>query len=224
MFLGHYGLALAAKRAAPRTSLGTLAFAAQFLDQLWPFLLLAGVERVKITPGITAANALEFEHYPISHSLLTAALWAALVGGIYAAVRKYGRGAWVVGGLVLSHWFLDLPMHRPDLPLWPGSDVKVGLGLWNSIPITLVAEIGVFAVGLVVYLRTTRARDAIGRWAPWGLAALLVAIFVGSALGPPPPSAQAVAYSSLGLWLFVAMAWWADRHREVVDAAPSRSR
>ena len=163
MFLGHYGLALAAKRAAPRTSLGTLAFSAQFLDQLWPFLLLAGVERVKMTPGITAANALEFEHYPISHSLLTAALWAALVGGIYAAVRKYGRGAWVVGGLVLSHWFLDLPMHRPDLPLWPGSDVKVGLGLWNSIPITLVAEIGVFAAGLVVYLRTTRARSAIGR-------------------------------------------------------------
>jgi len=117
MFLGHSGIALAAKRAAPRTSLGALTFAAQWLDELWPILLLAGVEQVRIVPGLLAASPLDFVHYPWSHSLLMAAVWAIVIGAIYRVARRDSRGALVVGALVLSHWLLDLPMHRPDLPL-----------------------------------------------------------------------------------------------------------
>jgi len=222
MFLGHYGVALAAKRAAPRTSLGTLNFAAQFLDELWPVLLLLGVERVRIVPGLMAANPLDFVHYPISHSLVAAIAWAGVVGAIYFAVRRYGRGAWVVAGLVVSHWLLDAPMHRPDLPLWPGSGTLVGGGLWNSVPITLALELGTFAVGVALYARATRARDRIGRWGLWSLVAALALIFLSSVNGPPPPSERAVAFTVLGIWLFVPWGYWVDRHREPARAERGR--
>jgi hypothetical protein len=213
MFLGHYGLAFAAKRAAPRTSLGALAFAAQWLDELWPILLLAGVEHVRIVPGLMAANPLDFVDYPISHSLLTAIGWAALVGAVYFAVRRDRRGAWVMAAAVASHWLLDAPMHRPDLPLWPGSSVLVGGGLWRSVPLTILVDGGLFAVGLGLYLRGTRALDRVGSWGLWAMVAVLVLIFASSFMGPPPPDARTLALAALGLWLFVPWSYWVDRHR-----------
>lgn len=217
MFLGHYGVAFAARRAAPRTSLGSTVFAAQFLDELWPILLLAGVEQVRVVPGLMAASALDFVSYPISHSLLMAIVWGAVIGLAYFAVRRYGRGAWVLALAVVSHWILDLPMHRPDLPLWPGASPRVGLGLWNSITATVVIELALLAIGLALYLRGTRARDGIGRWALWTMVALLVAIFLTGLRGAPP-DAHTIAISTLGLWLFVPWGWWIDRHRESVNA------
>ena len=216
MLLGHYGVAFAAKRAAPRTSLGMLNFAAELLDELWPIFVLMGLETVRVVPGLMAANPLDFVYYPYSHSLVAAIGWSVLLGGLYYAMRRYRRGAVVVALLVLSHWFLDLPMHRVDLPLWPGSDVKVGLGAWRSIPLTIAIELVVFVGGLVVYLRTTRAIDRIGRWGLGTMVAVLLGIFFGGFTGARPPNAQAVAMGALGLWLFVPWGWWVDRHREVV--------
>ena len=215
MFLGHYGLAFAAKRAAPQTSLGALTLAAQFLDELWPILLLMGVEHVKIVPGLMAASPLDFTDYPISHSLLMAIVWGGVVGGIYFLLKRYGQGAWIMGLLVLSHWFLDLPMHRPDLPLYPGSATRLGFGLWNSIAATYVIEVGLYAIGIAIYVRTTRAKDRIGSWGLWVFVIALLAIFVSSN-GPPPPSEKALAWTALGIWLFVPIAWWIDRHRYAV--------
>src|SRR5918999_6605850 len=163
MLLGHYGAAFAAKRYAPRASLGVFNLAAQFLDELWPLLVLMGLETVRVAPGVLAANPLEFVHYPITHSLVGAIGWSVLLGGLYYAIRRDRRSSVVVGAMVLSHWLLDLPMHAPDLPLWPGSDVKVGLGAWRSIPLTIAIELAVFVSGLVSYVRATRAKDAIGR-------------------------------------------------------------
>jgi hypothetical protein len=214
MFLGHYGVAFAAKRAAPRTSLGALTFAAQFLDELWPILLLLGVEQVRIVPGLMAANPLDFVYYPYSHSLLMALVWGILIGGGYFLLRRYGRGAWIMGVLVVSHWFLDLPMHRPDLPLLPGaSSPKVGWGLWNSIPATYVIEFAIYAIGIALYLRATRARDRIGSWGLWAYILVLAILYVMSN-GSPPPSERALAWTALGIWLFVPWAWWVDKHRE----------
>lgn len=213
MFLGHYGVAFAFKRSVPRTSLGTLAFAAQFLDELWPILLLVGVEHARIVPGLMAANPIDFEYYPFSHSLAMAAVWAVLIGGIYLGLRRYGAGAWATGIAVVSHWFLDVPMHGPDLPLWPGSHTRVGWGAWHSIPLSITLDGGVFLLGLAVYLRTTRALDRRGTWALWSMVALLVIIFVSGMVGPPPPSERALGISALGLWLFVPWGYWVDRHR-----------
>jgi hypothetical protein len=216
MFLGHYGVAFAAKRAAPSTSLGAFTFAAQFLDELWPILLLLGVEQVRIVPGLMAVNPLDFVYYPFSHSLLMAVIWGILVGGAYFLLRHYGRGAWIMGALVVSHWFLDLPMHRSDLPLWPGaSSPKVGWGLWNSIPITYVIEFAIYAIGIALYLRATRARDRIGSWGLWPYILVLAILYVMSN-GSPPPSERVLAWTALGIWLFVPWAWWVDKHREYV--------
>ncbi|HEX6588931.1 MAG TPA: metal-dependent hydrolase [Longimicrobiales bacterium] len=214
MFLGHYGVALAAKgtEAGRRTSLGTLVFGAQLLDLLWPILLLAGVERARIVPRLMAASALDFEHYPWSHSLLMTLVWAALAGVVYYAMRRRSRAAWLLGGLVLSHWLLDLPFHRPDLPLYPGSDAYFGGGLWNSVAATLAIEGLLFATGVAVYARTTRARDRIGSWGLWAGVALLVVFYAASFAGTPPDT-TALAIGGLTLWLLVPWAAWIDRHR-----------
>lgn len=216
MFLGHYGVAFAGKRVTPRTSLGALTLAAQFLDELWPILLLLGVEQVRIVPGLMAANPLDFVYYPYSHSLLMAVVWGILVGGAYFLLRRYGRGALIMGALVVSHWFLDLPMHRADLPLWPGaSSPKVGWGLWNSIPATYVIEFAIYAIGIAIYLRATRARDRVGSWGLWVYILVLAILYVMSN-GSPPPSERVLAWTALGIWLFVPWAWWVDKHREYV--------
>jgi membrane-bound metal-dependent hydrolase YbcI (DUF457 family) len=213
MFLGHYGLAFAARRAAPRTSLGTLTFAAEFLDELWPILLLLGVEQVRIVPGLMTMSPLDFVFYPYSHSLLMAVVWALIIGGLYFAIRRYGRGAWVVALLVVSHWLLDLPMHRPDLPLWPGAgSPKFGWGWWNVVAVTYAIEFTIYAAGVSAYARATRPRDWIGRWGFWGYVLLLAGIYIASN-GPPPASERALALSALGIWVFVPLAWWVDKHR-----------
>lgn len=220
MFLGHYGLAFAAKRIAPRTSMGVLVFAGQLLDELWPILLLLGVEHVSIVPGLMPANPLNFTYYPWSHSLLMAIVWGVAIGAAYFALRKY-RGAWVVGALVVSHWFLDLPMHWKDLPLWPGgTGPKFGWGLWNSIALTYIIEFTIFLAGVSAYSRATRPEDKIGRWGWWIYAAAVTGIFVSSKA--TPPSERALAWTALGLWLFVPAAWWIDRHRAsiVTDGQP----
>jgi membrane-bound metal-dependent hydrolase YbcI (DUF457 family) len=214
MLLGHYGVALAAKRYAPRTSLGTLILAAQLLDLIWPVLLMAGWERVHIVPGLMKASPFDFAHYPISHSLLMALVWGGLLGGGYHVFRRYPRGAAAITAAVVSHWILDLPMHRPDLPLWPGSSTKLGLGLWNSIGATIVVELALLAVGVVIYVGVTRPRDIMGTRALAALVAVLLLIFFGSLFAPPPTSERTVAMMALALWIFVPWGYWVDRNRQ----------
>jgi hypothetical protein len=163
MFIGHFGLGLAAKRATPTVSLGALFAAAQFADLLWPTLVLAGIEQVRVQPGITAVTPLDFVSYPYSHSLLMLGVWGAAFGGMYLALR-HGRPmvAFVLALLVVSHWVLDVIVHRPDMPLFPGGP-KFGLGLWNSIPATLAVEVPMFLAGVWIYTRVTHPRDRIGK-------------------------------------------------------------
>lgn len=212
VFLGHIGVALAAKRVAPRASLGTLVAASIWIDLVWPALLLAGVERVRIDPGNTAITPLDFEHYPVTHGALAVAMWSLAFGLVYLARTGYRRGAVVAGALVASHWLLDAVVHRPDLPLvW--ADPKVGLGLWNHVAVTFALELGILAAGVVAYARAAPARDAVGRWALVALVAFLFAVYLANVLGPPPPSERAIAIGGLAQWLFVPWAAWIDRHR-----------
>ncbi|MCB9170545.1 MAG: hypothetical protein H6597_01565 [Flavobacteriales bacterium] len=214
MFIGHFALGMAAKRLVPRVSLGVLFIAAQFLDLLWPVLLLTGVEQARIVPGITALTPLDFTHYPISHSLVMATVWGVLVGVVAYLVRRNGRVALVLGALVLSHWVLDLLVHRPDLPISPLGGPKVGLGLWNMPVAALVLELGLFAWGVWVYVRCTTARDKVGRIGFWALVAFFLVVHLMNVLGPPPPNMTAVAWAGQLQWLFVLWAFWVDRHRE----------
>jgi hypothetical protein len=214
MFIGHFAVAFAAKRAAPELSLGTLFLAAQLADLVWPTLVFLGVESFAVRPGITAVTPLDFIHYPWSHSLTAMALWGvALSVGWVAARQGTPKAALVIVGVVLSHWLLDWVSHRPDLPLTLGGAARHGLGLWNSLPATLIVEGGLFAAGVAFYARTTAAKDRIGRWALWGLVAFLAVVYLANVFGPPPPSEAAVAWSAQAIWLLVAWGFWVDRHR-----------
>ena len=213
MFLGHYAVALGAKRAAPAVSLATLFAAAALLDLIWPVLVLLGIERVSIAPGITEFTPLNFEYYPFSHSLLMSIVWGVAFGAGMYLFRGSARAAVVTGVLVVSHWVLDAVVHRPDLPLIPGGDTMIGLRLWDSVEGTLAVELAMFAIGLAIYLGATRARDRVGSLGCALFAAFLLALYAGAAFGPPPPSSSAVAWTDMGQWLVILWAGWIDRHR-----------
>lgn len=215
MFVGHIALGLAAKRLAPRVSLAVLLSAAQLADILWPVLVALGVEQVRIDPGNTAVTPLDFVSYPVSHSLLLLIVWGVAFGLVYRAIAGHnGRALTVLAILVISHWVLDFLTHRPDMPLYPGGP-KVGLGLWNSVPGTMAVELPMYAAGIWIYARATRARDAIGRWAFAALAAFLLIVYLGNVAGGAPPSVTAIYVSALvAIALLTAWSWWADAHRD----------
>lgn len=212
MFLGHFALAMAAKKVAPKASLGTLVFSAQFADCLWPILLLLGIEQAQIAPGITRVTPVDFISYPFSHSLLLQLVWGSLLGAIYFFWRRDSHTALLVGSLLPTHWLLDYFSHRPDMPLYPGGP-KVGLGMWNSLPLTLAVEFGLFLFGVIVYLRVTRSK---GRWSYGYLSfvVFLAVVYASSLFGPPPPSVRVVAFTALALWLTIPWATWGDGQRE----------
>jgi len=180
-------------------------------------LVLAGIEIVAITPGATVVNPLTFISYPWSHSLVMTIVWAILFGTGYLLLRRYLTGALVLALLVVSHWLLDFVVHAPDLPLVPGKSPRFGLGLWNSLPASLAVELGLFALGLWIYARATKARDLAGLWGLIGMALFLLLIFAGAIFGPPPPGPETVAVSDLGQWLIVALAAWVDNHRRPIE-------
>lgn len=218
MFLGHFGVALAAKPLAPRASLGTLVFAALWIDLLWPILLLIGIESVRIEPGATAMSPLVFEHYPWSHSLLAVLLWAAALGFLRLATRDVAS-AIVLSALVISHWLLDALVHEADLPLIPGG-THVGAGLWNHPAIALPLEVSMLVIGVIIYVRATKALDRVGHWALVGFIVFLAAVQIGNTFGPPPPSVAAIQFAGLSQWLLVGWAVWIDRHRRPVRDPP----
>jgi len=125
MFLGHFAVALAAKKAGPKVSLGTLFLSVNLVDLIWPLFLLLGLEHVRIDPGNTAVTPLDFFDYPITHSLLASVGWAVAAGVVYYIITKERRGMLIVGAAVLSHWILDALTHRPDLPLIPGGTTMI---------------------------------------------------------------------------------------------------
>ena len=219
MFVGHFGVGLAGRAATPRVSLGTWFLAVQFLDLLWPVFLLLGWEHVRVTPGYTRLNALDFYDYPISHSLFAAVCWAFAFAIVYGLVRRRSvprsfRTGLLLGAGVLSHWVLDFLTHRPDLPLVPGMGRYVGLGLWDHPVPAIALELAIYGLGIALYLRATRARDGVGRLGLWGLLAVLLVLWLSSFAGPPPDDERIIAWASMIQLLLVAWAYWVDRHRE----------
>ena len=214
MFVGHFGLALAAKRLAPRASLAVLILAAQLADVMWPVLVALGIEHVRIDPGNTAFTPLDFVAYPYSHSLLLLVVWG-LILGVLTRTHVGGRAAIpLIGGLVVSHWVLDWITHRPDMPLFPGGP-RLGLGLWNAVPWTLAVELVMFAVGTWIYVVTTRASDAIGRWGFFSLIAFLLLAYLANLHSVPPSVTALYTAAIVGVLVIASWAWWVDRHRAV---------
>jgi len=214
MFIGHFAVGLAAKKINPAIRLGTLFLASQLIDLIWPLFIILGIERVRVDPGNTSVTPLDFYHYPFTHSLAGVIFWGVILAIIFYLIRKSLKGSILLGCLVVSHWILDLVAHRPDLALAPGTDIYWGLGLWNSFYASLIVEMLIFAIGLFFYLKITKAKDKIGTYAFAGLSVFVVAIMLGNYYGPPPPdNSMVIGIVGLSQWLFIAWAYWVDRHR-----------
>jgi hypothetical protein len=226
MFLGHYGVAFALKRAEPKLSLGTLFVAVQLLDLLWGIFVLLGWEHARIIPDNSPFTRLEFWDYPISHSLVGALTWGIVAAACYYSwptrdTTRHWQAAAIVGVAVFSHYPLDVLVHLPDLPIVGNDSAKLGLGLWNHPVATMVTELLVFVLGLALYvgLRSKRHPIRAGRLAV--LAVVLVGTYFASVYGPPPPNMTTVGVGDIVFVLLVAArAAWADRRAspEELDA------
>ena len=217
MFIGHFGTGLAAKKLDPKISLGTLFFAAQFIDLLWPIFLLLGLEKVKIEQGNTSFTPLNFISYPYSHSLFGVLIWSLLFGSIYYLNRKNIKSALLLAALVMSHWILDLISHKPDLQLIPWSEARVGLGLWNYVTASIVVEVLIYCVGAYFYVNSTKAKNRKGEIGMWGLLVFLAIVYLMNLSGSAPPSVNAIAIVGLFQWLIIAWAYWVDANRNGVE-------
>jgi hypothetical protein len=216
MFIGHFGVGFAGKKIEKSPSLGTYFLAAQWIDLIWPILLLLGIEKAEIKPGISAVTPLDFTYYPFSHSLFGVVIWGLLFALIYYLIKKNKKTAIILGLIVLSHWFLDLFVHVPDLPLFPGYSVKVGFGLWNSLPATLILEGFIFLFGTFFYLQTTKAKNKTGVYSLWALIIFLILVYISNLFGPPPTSIEAIGIVGNAQWLIILWGYWIDKNREAV--------
>ncbi len=217
MFIGHFGVGLAAKKIDQKPSLGTLFLASQFVDLLWPITILLGLEKVKIESGNTAMTPLNFISYPITHSLLGAFVWSMLFGIIYFLIKKNYKSSIMLASLVFSHWILDLLTHRPDLQLIPWSEVKVGWGLWNYFAAAIVIEVLIFCIGSYFYINSTKAKNKKGEIGMWALLIFLGVVYLMNVVGSAPPSESAIAIVGLFQWLLIAWAYWVDANRSSVE-------
>lgn len=211
MFVGHLAVGLAAKQRAPSVNLGWFIAAVTLLDLVWPILVILGIEKVSIVPGTTAFTPLVFDSYPWTHSLVMSIVW----GLVFVAIART-RGvpsslSLLLVMLVVSHWVVDFISHAPDLPLWPGTSPRFGLGLWNSIPATILVEGAMWVAGIVIYLRTKAAQGERPGWPFWSLIAVCTVMWITSPFQTPPPSVRALGWFALIGWIVVPWAWWADR-------------
>lgn len=213
MFIGHFAIGLLGKRKDPLPSLAMLFIAVQFLDLIWPVFVLLGIETLSIDPGNTKMTPLNFEYYPYSHSLLMAMVWSAVFGGIYFLFTKNKKGSWLLAGLVMSHWILDLITHRPDLPLSPFTEQKLGLGLWNLPVVAIPFEVLLFVTGIYVYLKNS---GSIRKTSFWILSGFLLLIYFLNIFGPPAPDPMAVAWSAMLMWIIIIWAWWIEKPKKVI--------
>ncbi len=216
MLVGHFAVALAGKRVAPGLSLGTLAFAALLADVLAFTLVAAGIESFRIATDVQR-NRFMGDNIVYSHSLLMDMVWGGLLAAGFFLRRRHVFAPWILFAAVVSHWVLDWISHRPDLRLGPGIPGVFGLGLWNSIPATLLVEGGPWVCAIVVYVRATRPIGRAGIYGFWTGAALLTLAWLANISAPPVnPGTAAAALPSL-VFFVVAIAWsyWMNHARVI---------
>ena len=216
MFVGHYAASLALKSVEKKASLGLLFLAVQFVDILFfPFVLL-GIERVNVVENFTQSTHFELEYMPYTHSLLASFLCAGFIYVVYQIVSPRNKSvALVMSIAVLSHWFLDLIVHTPDLPLWSDASKKMGFGLWHSAIATYALEATLLIAGLWLYLRSTTATSSIGKYGIGIFVMILLMVNVVNIFGPPfGDSKLSLATSALAMYfLFAGAAHWLDGKR-----------
>ena len=218
MFVGHYGVSFAARSATRRLPLWVWFIAVQWMDVVWSILVLLGIEKLRIVPGFTQANALDLYYMPYTHGLPGSIVVSLVFGAIVAAFVSERRAATVVAvaAASFSHWILDLVVHTRDLPLYDNA-AKVGFGLWRHVALSFPLELIVLGFGALAYARAFNVATAKGRYVFWGFIGFLAAMQVYANFGPPPASPRAMAVMALGLYaVLAALAAWVER---IIDNA-----
>lgn len=218
MFVGHYSTALVAATHPKAPGLGTLFVAGQLIDLGFFSFVLMGWEKMRITPGITVMSPLDLYDMPWTHSLLGACLWGLAFAVLVGALTRNRTGGLIAGVVVVSHWLLDLLVHRPDLTL-AGQPPMLGIGLWNHPWVEMPLEIGITLGALWLYLRATRVT---GRSIAASAMAVFLLVLQAYNWFGPPPTAYDPSIAVLGLVAYgaaIAMAWWLGRTRAHRQAA-----
>ncbi len=213
MFVGHYGVAFATRGVEKKLPLWAYFLAVQWVDVVWTMLVFLGVERVSIQPGVNPSGPLVFDYYPYTHSLAAGMAWAAIAFMGYRVIthmRGSQRVAAILALAVLSHWFLDLIVHKPDLDIYDESR-KVGLGLWNHPVIEVIVEYMLLFGGMLFYFKKSTGLSVKRRIARVVLGIFMSLVQLAGSFGPPPPRVKAMSVSGFGLCaLFTGLAAWAE--------------
>lgn len=221
MFIGHYGIALAAKKIDKNISLGLLFFATQFADILFFTLVLIGIESISFAPGITKVSPLDFTYYPYSHGLVASLFWAGMffiffkIAPLKSDSHK-NKIALIMGATALSHFLLDAITHRADLPLFGGDSYRLGLGLWNYILASSLIEFLTFFAGLWMYLKSTRGITFSGRYGMIIFSTFVTIMWMASLLAPTPSNLNIIGFTIFGLVFqltAIGTVSWLDRKR-----------
>lgn len=226
MFIGHFApafVAAAVSKKAP--GLGFLFIGAQLLD--WGFMTfgLMGIEKMRLTPGITVLNPLDLYHMPYTHSLVASMVWALVFSLIAAVIYRHREAALLSGFVVLSHFFLDWLVHAPDLTI-AGESSKFGLGLWNLPWVEIPLELGILLLGFFYYTSRTRGPVAV----PFILLALLLIsqIITWTTPGMITSDTQLFISGIVSFTIFTLAAKWVGEtrwHKNIVGlAVPSKGR
>lgn len=207
MFVGHYGVAFAARRVdRDDVPLWLWFVAVQWMDIVWSVLVLSGIEKLRIVPGFTEANALDLYYMPYTHGLPGSIVLSCVLGALVALSRKRNRAMTfvLVAAASFSHWILDLVVHVSDLPLYDNT-AKVGFGLWRHIILSFPLELVILGLGAWFYARSVTFTSAKGRYAFWGFVIFLAAVQGYANFGPPPSSPTAMAVSALAFYVVLAV-------------------
>jgi membrane-bound metal-dependent hydrolase YbcI (DUF457 family) len=205
MFIGHYGVAYAAKAVAPKAPLAAYFLAVQALDVLFSVFVLGGIEHLEIVHQYTRYNPYRLYDMPITHSLVGSLGWAVAVGSVAAVLRLPRRESLWLGLAVFSHFILDLLVHTPDLSIAGGDTARLGLGLWNNVPVVLVLELLVLLGGWLLFNRSKRSDATFPKQRNRIFLGILVLLTVTTPFMPDPASPTAFAVQALVA--YCALAW-----------------
>ena len=219
MFVGHYAAAFALKGKEPKASLGMLFIATQFVDILFFPFAVWGIEHLELIPNFPEVNDFKMD-FPFTHGLVASILWGVLFYLLYYFIfakksEQRKSIALVMGIAVLSHWFIDLIVHVPDLPLLY-DEPKLGFGLWNHKNWAFIVEGFLLLLGWMYYMQKTQAKKSWGTYVSYLFIAFLLGFnYINFYMSPAPPdNLVIITLTSLFAFLLLAfLAYIMDRGR-----------
>ena len=220
MGIGHAAVALGASRTAPRINVGLLIFAAFLADFLLGIFGAFGLERAHVPVDYAVRHYLTFT-FPYSHGLAALIGWSIVFGALFCWVdpENRSRAFWILAALVLSHFVLDALVHVPELPLLGENSPKLGLALWNHMPLELTLESLMALAGLVIYW-TLSSTTKVGRWGMAIFVILLTALTWTQLWSVTPPSSSQLIPSWIILPIVLsAIPYLLDRRRVIAAAS-----